>query len=124
MIFQFFKYSTVGVFSNAVAYLCYLSLTYLGVAPKVAMSLLYVVAAFFSYFGNRKLTFTYNGSLLNSGSRYFLSHLCGYIINYIFLVVFVDVLSFPHQLVQAVAIVFVAIFTFIALKFFVFRVDY
>jgi putative flippase GtrA len=121
---QLLKYGIVGVASNAIGYLIYLGITYLGVAPLIAMTALYSVGAFVGFVGNRRLTFSHSGNALASGVRYVLAHIVGYFLNLSMLLIFVHHLGFPHQLVQAVAILVVAAFLFIAFKTFVFRSDF
>jgi putative flippase GtrA len=118
---QLVRYALVGVASNTAGYLVYLLITYLGIPPKTAMSLLYAVAATASFFGNRSITFAYKGGVLGSSIRYFITHVVGYSMNLAILVIFVDLLGYPHQFVQAIAIFVVAAFLFVAFKFFVFR---
>jgi putative flippase GtrA len=84
------------------------------------MTLLYGVGAAVSFWGNRKLTFAHNGSLAGAGARYVMAHCIGYLINLTILIVMVDKLGYAHQLVQAIAILIVAAFLFLAFKFFVF----
>lgn len=117
---QLFRYAFVGIASNLAGYLAYLFITYLGVSPKIAMSVLYVVGAGIGFWGNRKLTFAYEGSVLGAGVRYFIAHFFGYLINLTILFVMVDKLGYVHQLVQGAAIFVVAAFLFITFKFFVF----
>ncbi|QAY88434.1 hypothetical protein CUN61_29035 [Pseudomonas arsenicoxydans] len=102
-------------------YLIYLFVTYCGISPLLAMTLLYSVGAIVGFVGNRQLTFNYSGSPLASGFRYILVHMVGYFLNLTLLLVFVECLGYPHQIVQAVAIFVVAAFLFVAFKFFVFR---
>jgi putative flippase GtrA len=85
------------------------------------MTMLYGVGAVIGYFGNRRLTFSYEGGALGSGIRYSLAYLVGYLINLAILVIFVNELGYAHQIVQAAAIFIVAVFLFAASKFFVFR---
>lgn len=118
---QLLKYAFVGLVSNTVGYMIYLLITYLGVAPKLAMSVLYSVGAAIGFLGNSNLTFSYTGGIMVSGIRYLLAHCVGYLINLTLLVVFVDGLGFAHQVVQAAAVLVVAAFLFLAYKFFVFR---
>ncbi len=122
-LIQIFRYGVIGVASNLMGYSVYFLITYLGGTPKLTMSLLYVIVAIISFFGNHKLTFSYKGSLLGSGARYVITHCFGFLINFTILVIMVDILGYPHQWIQAGAILVVAIFLFIALKFFVFRCD-
>lgn len=118
---QLLRYAFVGVASNITGYLIYLLFTHLGATPKLTMTLLYGVGATVGYIGNRSVTFSYNGAIVGSGFRYSLAHIAGYFINLSVLIVFVDHLGYPHQVVQAVAILVVALFLFTAFKVFVFR---
>lgn len=121
MTSQLFRYAFVGLMSNAAGYLVYLVFTHMGVTPKLMMSLTYGVGAAIGFFGNRGLTFSYKGTMIGSGLRYLMVYVLGYLMNLSLLVVFVDKLGYPHQLVQAMAILVVASFLFAALRFYVFR---
>jgi putative flippase GtrA len=81
---------------------------------------LYGTGSVAGFFGNRRLTFAHEGSLLGAGARYVIAHCLGYFINLGLLVIMVDQLGYPHQGVQALAILVVAAYLFLALKFFVF----
>jgi putative flippase GtrA len=118
---QLFRYAFIGVVSNVTGYLIYLSITHLGMAPKLAMSVLYSVGAAIGFFGNRSLTFSYKGAMIGPGIRYLMTHTAGYLLNLTILITFVDNFGYPHQFVQAIAILVVAAFLFISFKFFVFR---
>lgn len=122
LVTQLFRYSLVGLLSNIAGYLVYLALTYLGCTPKITMSLLYSIGAAVGFFGNRSLTFEYQGSVMGAGGRYVVVHSFGYLINLSLLIVFVDKLGYAHQWVQAIAILMVAAFLFMAFKFYVFPV--
>lgn len=117
---QLFSYVLVGVLSNLAGYFLYLFLTYLGCTPKLTMTTLYGVGAVFSFFANRRFTFRHDGHIGAVGIRFLLAYALGYLLNLLLLVLFVDVLGFAHQLVQAVAIVVVAIFLFVVCRLFVF----
>jgi putative flippase GtrA len=118
---QLFRYGLVGIASNSVGYMVYLSITHLGATPKMTMSILYGVGAAVGFWGNRKLTFAHKGSLLGAGVRFIIAHCFGYFINLAILIVMVDKLGYAHQWVQAIAIFVVAAFLFLSFKFFVFR---
>ena len=118
---QLLRYGLVGVVSNAAIYFVYLLITYLGVEPKTAMTLVYIIGASIGFIGNRKWTFAHRGNSSSAALRYVLAHLFGYLLNYIILFTFVDRLGYAHQWVQAVAIMIVAGFLFIVFKYFVFR---
>ena len=117
---QLIRYVFVGIVNNLAGYLVYLLVTYLGVAPKLTMTLLYGVGAAVGYIGNRSLTFAHKGSLLGSSIRYFIAHCFGYFINLAILIILVDKFGYAHQWVQAIAIFVVASFLFMAFKLFVF----
>ncbi|CAH0218192.1 hypothetical protein BJN42_20670 [Pseudomonas koreensis] len=118
---QLVRYIFVGAISNAAGYITYLLLTYFGLTPSIAMTLLYITIAGISFFGNKKLTFMYDGHLLGAGIRYLIAHFIGYSINLAILLYFSEHLGYSHALVQAGAILTVAIYLFITLKLFVFR---
>lgn len=120
---QLLRYGLVGLASNLTGYLLFLLITTLGIGPKTAMTMLYVVGAIIGFIGNRKWTFAHHGTFLGSGVRYVISHCCGYLINLAVLLTFVDVLGYSHRWVQAIAIFVVAGFLFVAFKYFVFRAD-
>jgi putative flippase GtrA len=117
---QIFRFGMVGILSNIGGYFIYLLLTGYGIQPKMAMSFLYVVGALAGFFGNRLWSFQYQGAVLQNFMRYIVAHVLGYGLNFLMLSLFVDRLLFPHQLIQAIAILSVAGFLFIAFKFFVF----
>ena len=117
---QLIRYGVVGASSNVIIYFVYLLITYLGVEPKIAMSLIYFIGAFIGFVGNRKWTFAHHGDASSAALRYVWAHLFGYMLNFIILFTFVDRLGYAHQWVQAVAIIIVAVFLFVVFKYFVF----
>jgi putative flippase GtrA len=119
-ILQLFRYGVVGVVTNLALYSFYLLITYLGIEPKKAMTVSYIVGAFIGFIGHREWTFSHKGTRLGSGARYCIAHLLGYLINFIILLTFVDRLSYSHQWVQAAAIIVVAVFLFVTFRYFVF----
>lgn len=117
---QLIRYGLVGVLSNVTIYFVYLLITYFGVEPKIAMTLVYIIGAFIGFIGNRKWTFAHRGDFTSAALRYVPAHLFGYLFNLLILFVFVDRLGYAHQWVQAVPIIIVAGFLFIIFKYFVF----
>lgn len=115
------RYVIVGISTNLINYAGYLTATFLGVEPKLAMTVTYAGGAFIGFLGNRKWTFTHNGNVTSAALRFVAAHTCGYFLNYFILFTFVDKLGCPHQLVQAASIVFVAAFLFLIFKHWVFR---
>jgi len=118
---QLFRFSLVSITVNLVGYMVYLLITYLGGTPKITMTLLYGVVVTTGFFGNRKLAFAHKGSLLGAGVRYVIAHCFGYCINLTILIVLVDKLGYAHQWAQAIGVLVLAPFLFLAFKFFVFR---
>lgn len=118
---QFLRFTIVGVVSNVVLFLMYLALTMLGVGHKVAMSTLYLVGIMQTFAFNKRWSFKYEGVAPTALFRYWIVCASGYLLNLSVLMILVDQLGFPHQLVQGIMILVVAILTFLAHKFWVFR---
>ena len=117
---QLVRYAVVGIATNLAGYAVYLLVTWAGVEPKLAMTCLYAVGATVSFLGNRSWTFGHRGNIAAGAARFAVAHLMGYLLNLTLLVVFADRLGFPHQVVQAVAVVVVALFLFVTFRLFVF----
>lgn len=118
---QFLRFAAIGLASNAVLYTGYLILTALGLNEKIAMTILYIMGVAQTFIFNKRWTFSFEGGNSAPFIRYCLSYAAGYLLNLLTLYVFVDHLGQPHQLVQAFALVEVAIFLFLLHKFWVFR---
>jgi len=119
-LYELVRYAIVGVLNNALGFSAYLFITWIGVDPKLTLTILYGVAATIGYWGHKKVTFEHEGSLVLSGVRYVIAHLGGYALNLTILYVLVDTYHFPHQWVQFSCIFIVAAYLFFTLKFFVF----
>jgi putative flippase GtrA len=117
---QLIRYGLVGVLSNLTMYVIYLLITHLGVEPKKAMTLVYLIGASIGFIGHRKWSFAHRGNVTQAAIRYTAAHLSGYLLNLLILFIFVDRLGYVHQIIQAVAIIAVATFLFIVFKYFVF----
>jgi len=117
---QFSRYAIVGLASNAVGFLLYLIITSGGMGHKSAMTLLYLVGIIQTFHFNRGWSFRYRGKISLSFIRYVTAYGIGYLLNLGMLAFGVDFLGFPHQFVQALAIIIVAIALFILHRFWVF----
>ncbi len=117
---QVIRYGFVGVINNVLGYLLYLLITFFGAEPKVVITILYPAGALMAYLGHSKYSFYYRGRAINALLRYCIAHLAGYGTNLLMLFILSDKLKFPHQAVQALAIVVVAGILFILMKYFVF----
>jgi len=118
---QFIRYVVVGLASNAVIYLAYIVLTQLGMGPKLAMSLLYVIGVLQTFVFNKKWSFRFEGAATPALVRYALIYALGYVIQFFALILLVDQMGLPHQWVMGALILFMALLLFTAQKFWVFR---
>jgi len=117
---QLLRYGLIGVATNALGYLVYFVVTGAGFDPKATMSVFYIIGATMGFFGNKKLSFAYDGNSYRAAIRYAIAHTIGYCVNLTVLTVMVDWYGYPHQYVQAGAIFVVAAVLFVLFKFFVF----
>jgi len=117
------RYGIVGVSLNIFGYLLYLSATWLGLEPKLAVSIFYPLGVLYGYFAHKKISFRHEGSLMDAWmmARYFTVYFIGYLISVGLLYLLHDMMGYPHQAVQAANIFILAGFLFFALKWFVFR---
>jgi len=114
------RYGVVGLAVNLGGYALYLLATWLGAGHKSTMSALYVIGASVGYVGHRRWAFAYRGAIAGSLLRYIVVHALGYALNFFLLAFFADRLGYPHQWVQAASIGVVAVFLFIAFRYFAF----
>lgn len=119
-LFQLVRYGIVGVANNFLGYLIYLGITWLGVDPKLAVTIMYPIGALIAYFSHAKYSFSYEGDNGSGLIRYVLAHFIGYGANISLLYIFSDRMGYAHQLVQAVAIFVVAGLLFVLFRHFVF----
>lgn len=120
MLRQVVRYGVVGVLNNLLGYLIYLLITWFWLDPKVAVTLMYPIGAVTAYFGHARYSFAYSGSPSHGIIRYAIAHVIGYGANIGMIYVFSDRLGYPHQLVQAAAIVAVAGILYLLFRYFVF----
>lgn len=113
LIYQLIRYAVSGGVINLLSYGLYIYFTSMGLDPKLTISILYITAMVGGYFINSRLTFRQNGWSLKAGIRYLIIQLMGYALNLLILMIFVDNFGINHQVIQAMAIIIVAIFLFI-----------
>ena len=118
---QIFKYGFVGILLNTLGFILFLILTSLGLEPKFVVAFMYPLIVLLGFKGHKHFTFSSSEETQGSLSRFFMAHLVGYFLNLAILFIFVDILSYRHQLVQLMAILFVSAYLFIIFKFLVFR---
>ena len=118
---QLVSFSVVGISSNLVGYGAYLALAETSLGPKLAVAILYPIGVTVSYIGNRRFTFRYDkGQFFPKGVRYLAVYAFGYFLNLLLINWLVETLGFPHQIVQIIAILLVALTSFVMLRVFVF----
>lgn len=117
---QLIRYGVVGVLNNLLGYGIYLAITFCGLDPKLAISLLYPIGATTAYFGHSKYSFAYNKKGISGPLRYIIAHAISYGANLLMLYVFWQEAGWPHQLVQGAAIFVCAGILFVLFKYFVF----
>lgn len=116
---QVIRYIIAGAAINGISYILYLVLTSLGVGHKMAMSSLYIIGMMVNFLVNRRWTFRGTGAVSAGLARFLVAITVGYMLNLIGLFLFVDVAGWPHELVQAGAIVVIAVYFFIINKHYV-----
>lgn len=120
LLYEIIRYGVVGILNNLLGYLIYLLITYLGLDPKVAITLLYPIGVATAYFGHSKYSFAGHPRSNHTALRYLLAHAIGYAVNFVMLLVLVDHLGYPHQAIQGAAIFVVAGVLFLMFRYFVF----
>ena len=88
---------------------------------KTAMTLLYVVGVSLTFLFNRKWSFRHDGAASPAMLRYFAIYGFGYVLNFFVLLVLVDHLRLPHEIVQGVMIFALAVMLFLLQRYWVFR---
>jgi putative flippase GtrA len=117
---QLIRFIFVGLITNIVGYFLYLVLTGIGGEPKIVMTNLYILGILLSFILNRSLTFAYKGRTSTTLKRFLIAYTIGYILNLAGLVIGVDLLKYPHQIVQAIMIIFLTGILFLMQKCWVF----
>lgn len=117
---QLFRFVMVGLTVNLLGYGIYLLITFLGLEPAIAVTILFGLGAAFSFFGNREYTFRVANNSRRSMVRYAQTYFIGYVLNLALLHVFVDQVGLSHQAVQAAAIFIVAGVMFLMSRYYVF----
>jgi len=118
---QFVRFATVGVTSNLALYLLYLVLTASGVGVKLAMTMLYIIGVALSFVFNKQWSFSHEGAHAPAFARYIAAYVLCYSLNLAGLMLFVDHLRLPHEIVQGVLILTLAAMLFLLQKSWVFR---
>ena len=84
------------------------------------MSAAYAAGLMITFLINRNWTFAYRGPRRSALLRYLLVYGVGYAVNFLALSVLVKRLGYPHEVVQACLMLFLAIALFLLQKYWVF----
>nr|WP_255481808.1 MULTISPECIES: GtrA family protein [Ramlibacter] len=114
------RFGAVGLGSNLLLYGMFLLLLQLGMPALAAMTTTYLGALFLSFTLNRRWIFDYSGRLAGPLRRYLVAQAACFALNAGLLHLAIGTFCWPPALVQAVAIVLIAVILFMAQKFWVF----
>lgn len=114
------RYGIAGFLISMLGYAAYLLMTFCGIDPKVAVSVVYPLSVITGYFVHSQYSFSSGRGHRYAAVRYILAHCVGYCLNVAMLYALSDRMGFPHQVVQAAAIFLVAGFLFLSFRYFVF----
>jgi len=117
---QLIRYAVVGLGSNALLYLFYLWLSSGGLGHKTSMTIAFALGICGTFMFNRNWSFRHRDAWHRTFLPYAAVYGLGYVTNLLGLFLLVDVGRLPHQVVQAVMIVVVAVLIFLMQKFWVF----
>jgi len=119
---QLLRYAITGLASNALLYAGYLLLTSGGFGHKASMTVMYCAGIAGTFIFNRRWTFAHGGAFPPALLRYLATNALGYVFVLLALLILVDAAGLPHRWVMAVLIVVSAGLTFLAQKYWIFRV--
>lgn len=117
---QVMRWVTVGVFTNASLYLCYLALAQSLLAPTAAMTVVYVAGVLIGFIGHRVWSFEHKGRVDAALVRYVAVYALGYVVNYVGLEFGLAILHWRHEVVQGAMIAILAVILFVLQRYFVF----
>ena len=117
---EILRFGAVGLGSNALLYLLYLAATAVGVEPKVAVSLIYLVGVLQTFILNKRWTFQHEGHVRRTAARYWVAYGFSYAANIVLLIIFVDMAGFDHRVVQGALIAVIGLVLFALQKYWVF----
>lgn len=118
---EILRFGAVGLGSNALLYLLYLAATAVGIEPKVAVTLIYLVGVLQTFVLNKRWTFQHEGRVRRTATRYWVAYTLSYAANMVLLFIFVDMAGFDHRVVQGVLIAVFGLVLFALQKYWVFR---
>lgn len=121
LAFELVRYGINGLVLNGTLFSLYVGLVAAGVAPLLVAAVLYPTGVVLSYMVHRRMTFRSKARVVISGFRFLVTYGTGYLLNLALLWIQINRLDVGPILAQAVAIVVVAAFLFLAQKLWVFE---
>ena len=118
---QAVRFFIVGVFTNVSLYIVYLLITWLGLDHKLAMTLVYISGVLMGFTLNRNWSFRHRGHTSHGFIRYSVMYAVGYLVNLTVLYLLVDIAGYPHQIIQLLIAMLLAIMFFVLLRLWVFN---
>lgn len=120
---QFLRYAFAGGLTNLAAYLLFLWLAFIGLDPRIAVTISFPVGVLMGFSLNRNLTFQDRGDPRRALTRYLVAYVTAYIVDIIGLYVFATVNQYPHEIVQLGLMVLISGGLFLTQKYWVFVAD-
>ena len=117
---QLLRFAIIGVGSNIVLYLMYLAMTRLGIGYVPSLTVLYIIGVSQTFIFNKRWSFTHSGDISRSMLRYVATYVGCYLLNLAVLGVSVDYFGFDHAVIQAMAILPIALLVFLLQRYWVF----
>jgi putative flippase GtrA len=118
---EFVRYAVVGAATNVFGFLLYVLFTTLGVSPVLTISIFYPIHIGLAFYLNKKWSFSHKGRISTSAVRYLITYVGCYVLNVAVLKFFSGYLGYFHLVVQAIAMIVIALLLFLAQKCWVFR---
>ena len=117
---ELFKYGITGIILNLSGYLTYIILTSYGIDPKLTVILIAPIFIFFTFIIQKNYIFYSKKKSFLIAINYLVLCVIGNLINIFFLYVFVDLLSFPHQIIQFLSMIIIGLMFYLCLKYYIF----
>jgi putative flippase GtrA len=117
---QLFKFGVVGVSGFVLNLAIYQAL--LGLGPHTAAAISFVISAASNYWWNRHWTFAHQkGSFAMQGMRFYVVSVAAFLVNQLWLAIFLDWMGLGKTISQALAIILVTPLNFLGNKLWSFR---
>jgi len=121
LIGKSWRYAVTGLASNGLLYVLYLVITFAGVPPTLALTVVFAAGVIFSYTVNRSWSFKSRRNHRQAFSRFVLLYVGAYFLQLGIFRLAIDFAGLPHQIAQLIGVVVVALLLFFVLTYFVFH---